>query len=241
MTCTFHPTAPATARCSCCHRQLCPACDHRIKGGAYCQDCIVAGIDSLRRNQAAPAMHKTAGHSPLIAALFGVIPGLGAAYNGQNIKSLLHFIIPVCLWQLGDLLGGRLELSFFLAGAAFYIFSLYDAVRAAKRAREGEDLQPEDEALKHMLRERTNILGAALAGIGLLTLLDWFLPHYVHRLWPFLLILFGLYLLREHQQRREQSGAPPHYLPAPPSAIGAPYERAEKNLVSAESRFDQWR
>lgn len=242
MKCVYHPANSASARCSACERSLCPACDHRIKGMPCCQDCIVTGIETLRRNAAAGRRVVHHGEkSPLLALLLGLIPGLGAAYNGQNIKSLLHFIIPVCLWQLGDLLGGRLELSFFLAGAAFYIFSLYDAVRAAKRAREGEDLQPEDEALKHMLRERTNILGAALAGIGLLTLLDWFLPHYVHRLWPFLLILFGLYLLREHQQRREQSGAPPHYLPAPPSAIGAPYERAEKNLVSAESRFDQWR
>src|SRR5262249_35815176 len=108
MNCTFHPTQLAAARCSGCQRGLCSACDHRIKGAPYCQECIVAGVETLRRNnnpgqQRTRTVLEVSGHSPLLAGIFGLVPGLGAAYNGQNIKSLLHFITTVSLWQLADI------------------------------------------------------------------------------------------------------------------------------------------
>jgi hypothetical protein len=239
MNCTFHPTQVATARCAACQRQLCPACDHRIKGTPYCQDCIVAGVEMLRRQPAAAA--KVEGHAPLVAALFALIPGLGAAYNGQNIKSLVHFIIPVSLWQLGDIFSRGIEVPFFLSGTVFYLFSIYDAVRTAKRARAGADLQVEDEALKKLLRENTTIWGALLVSVGALSLVDLFFPFLLHRFWPVLLILAGLLLLRTYQ-RPQQAQPIESALPAqPPSVIGTPYERFESNLLKAERRFDQWR
>ena len=240
MNCAFHPTSDAAARCANCQRSLCAACDHRIKGSPYCQDCIVAGIERLRHGYNT-APRSTDGPTPLIAGLFALIPGLGAAFNGQNIKALLHFIIPVSLWQLGDIFNRPLELPLFLGGAAFYIFSIYDAVRAARRSKVGEDLRIEDEALKRMLRNHTTTWGAMLVGVGALTLLDIFFPYHVQRYWPFLLIVAGLFLLRNYQQHRH-TDSEPHSLPTrPPSVIGAPYERAESNLVNAERRFDHYR
>lgn len=255
MNCAFHSNNPASASCACCQRRLCPACDHRIKGTPYCQDCIVAGVETLRRNMAgvAPPPPNLDTRSPLIAGLFGIVPGLGAAYNSQNIKSLLHFIVPISLLQLGDIFSHKVELPLFLGAAAFYVFSIYDAVRTARRAALGEDIQSEDAALKRMLRENTTTLGALLTGVGVLTLFDLFFPYHVQRFWPFLLILAGLFLLRNY--RRQQPVQPSFHnmgqntgpntgpsLPGrPPSVVGAPYERAESNLVNAERRFDQWR
>lgn len=244
MKCTFHPTQAATARCTCCQRRLCSACDHRIKGAPYCQECIVAGVETLRRSFTAEGeriVTDARGHSPLMAGLFALVPGLGAAYNGQNIKSLLHFITTVSLWQLGDIAAKPLKLTFVLGGVGFYLFSIYDAVRAARRKRAGEDLQTEDDALKKLLRENTPVWGALLVSVGLLTLLDLVFPFLLRPVWPFLLIVAGLFLLRGYQRHVQVDVAPSEFRAQPPSAIGAPYERAEGNLVSAESRFDKWR
>jgi hypothetical protein len=190
----------------------------------------------------APSMDPTSeGRSPLIAGLFGLIPGLGAAYNGQNIKSLLHFIVPISLLQLGDIFSHQIELPFFLGAAAFYIFSIYDAVRTARRASLGEDIQSEDASLKRLLRENTTTLGALLTGVGVLTLLDLFFPYLVQRSWPFLIILAGLFFLRNYRQQHTSQPNVQGLPSRPPSVVGAPYERAEGNLVNAERRFDQWR
>ncbi|MBI1762470.1 MAG: hypothetical protein HYR56_13640 [Acidobacteria bacterium] len=207
----------------------------------------MTGVETLRRQQqgGAAVNPALAARSPLIAGLFGIIPGLGAAYNGQNIKSLLHFIIPISLWQLGDIFSHQVELPLFLGGAAFYIFSIYDAVRTAHRVSLGEDLRHEDEALKRMLRENTTTLGAMLTGVGVLTLLNLFYPYQVQRFWPLILILAGLFLLRNYRQQRTEPALLPNLPAHPPSVIGAPYERVENNLVNAERRaerrFDQWR
>jgi hypothetical protein len=59
--------------------------------------------------------------------------------------------------------------------------------------------------------------------------------------WPFLLILAGLFFLR-HRYTSQVEQVPEQVFPAqPPSVIGAPYERFERNLLKAERRFDQWR
>ena len=203
----------------------------------------MAGVETLRRDRtgAPPLSPPSEGRSPLIAGLFGLIPGLGAAFNGQNIKSLLHFIVPISLLQLGDIFSHQVELPFFLGAAAFYVFSIYDAVRTARRASLGEDIQSEDAALKRLLRENTTTLGALLTGVGVLTLLDLFFPSFVQRSWPFLLILVGLFLLRNYRQQQTSQPIAPSLPSRPSSVIGAPYERAENNLVNAERRFDQWR
>ncbi len=207
----------------------------------------MAGVETLRRNLAGapPPNPSLDARSPLIAGLFGLVPGLGAAYNGQNIKALLHFIVPISLLQLGDIFSHQVELPLFLGAAAFYVFSIYDAVRTARRASLGEDIQSEDAALKRMLRENTTTLGALLTGVGVLTLIDLFFPYHVQRFWPFLLILAGLFLLRNYRQQHAMQPVLQNQeqnLPGrPPSVVGAPYERAESNLVNAERRFDQWR
>ncbi len=181
MNCIFHPTNAASARCGACERPLCPACDHRIKGSPYCQDCIVAGIETLRRNAGAGrhAFNQTGRmeeKSPLIALLLGLVPGVGAAYNGQNIKALAHFLAVAGLWVLADIFGWPLEIALGLGGAGFYFYSVYDAFQSAQRLRRGEDLRVEDERLKLFLQRRMNLFGALLIGVGALAMLDFWIP-----------------------------------------------------------------
>ncbi len=191
MNCFYHQVTLANMRCKTCARPLCPACDHRVKGFTYCQDCIVAGVEGMNASAARP--HNLAVKSPGVAGFLGLIPGLGSAYNGLIIKALVHFAVVVGLWEVNDLFDSLL---FFWAGFAFYVYSIFNAFQDAKRLNAGADLSGEEEHLKRLLHEKTNVWGTGLIGIGALAITRWVLPYpFVSRLWPLLLIGLGIYLL----------------------------------------------
>jgi TM2 domain-containing membrane protein YozV len=239
MNCIFHPTNAASARCSACERAICPACDHRIKGFPCCQDCIVAGIETLRRNagvrifnQSGRQIGRPEDKSPLIALLLGLMPGVGAAYNGQNIKALTHFLAVAGLWSLADIFD-RLEIIFGLGGAGFYIYSIYDAFQSAQRLRRGEDISGQDESLKTFLQQRMNLFGVLLIGVGALAMLNFWIPTLIQRIWPILLIVAGAYLVWDYYRG---GLAPAAYRAAPPSAIMSSLDPSARDLASNRYR-----
>jgi TM2 domain-containing membrane protein YozV len=154
--------------------------------------------------------------SPVVAMLLGIIPGLGAAYNGQNIKALVHFAVIVGMWQMADVL----NLVFFdVAGAALYLYSIYDARRSALRLRRGEDLSEEDDRLRSFLREHTLLWGAALVVVGLLSILNVYMPvGRMNWLWPLLLVAAGCFVLYGRLRSRRETPRTPFVTP-PPSVI----------------------
>ncbi|HEX8423103.1 MAG TPA: hypothetical protein VF634_06815, partial [Pyrinomonadaceae bacterium] len=92
MNCSYHNINAAVVQCSRCTRPLCPACDHRIRGFPYCQDCIVAGVELLQQQPAllhAPQQLRRRTSKWVATLLSLLIPGLGAAYNGQTSKALV--------------------------------------------------------------------------------------------------------------------------------------------------------
>ena len=241
MNCAYHPNNNAGSRCNSCSRFLCPACDHRIKGSTYCQDCIVAGIESLGRNGFGSHDYKlkSDGKLPLTAALFGLIPGLGAVFNGQNVKALVNFLIIIGLWTLADILGSPLETTFALASTTYYFYTIYDAYSSAQRRRMGEDLQAEDERLKTYLREHTNVWGGILIGTGVLALMEFLLPEQIYRFWPVLLIVAGFFLLRGYRRGRINEPVTLSYRVPPPSVIPAGYNRSTSDFANSESSYEK--
>jgi len=240
MYCAYHPIHAASARCISCGRTLCAACDHRIKGNPHCQDCIVAGIAMLgRANASGQRPLPQDAKSPMLALLLGLIPGLGAAYNGQNVKALVHFAVTAGLMTLSDIFNWPLEAVLGLGSFGFYCYSLYDAFSSAQRQRNGEDLSLEDEHLKQFLRERTHIWGAMLIGLGCLTALDIVFPTLLGRFWPLLLVAAGLYFLYSYQHSRRAPESGPVYRTPPPSVIPPAYDRSTNELAGADSRYDR--
>jgi hypothetical protein len=169
MNCAFHQLNPAGATCNACGRGLCAACDHRIKGWPYCQDCIVAGIEALQQQRWHSSRYGENRKAPMIAALMGLVPGLGAVYNGQNIKALLHFAVSVGLWEMADLFNSFV---FGMAGTVFFIFSMYDAWKSARKHNTGFDLREEDELLKTRFQENIHLWGGLLIVTGSLAMLN---------------------------------------------------------------------
>jgi hypothetical protein len=200
----------------------------------------VAGINLLREAQSQgrnPVARED--KSPWIALLFGIIPGLGAAYNGQNVKALLHFIITASFLTLSDIFEWPMEPVLGLAGFGFYCYSIYNAFLSSHRLHKGEDLAKEDERLKNYLREHTNLLGALLIAVGTLAAVQIFFPVQIPYLWPFFIIGAGIYLWRVYQAKRRQSESAVRFRTQPPSVVPSPYDRPTNELLGIDSRFDR--
>src|SRR5690242_12344691 len=166
MHCAYHTSSVARVRCSSCSRALCSACDHRIKGHPYCQDCIVLGIESLSRT----SYTNTPKRSARLAALFALLPGMGAVFNRQNIKGIIHFVTIVGLFQLTGL---RVMTGLFsLAGMGFYIYSIIDAHRTAQLIAQGEDPTVDEARFKRSLIKRAPLIGIMLIVTGLLLVIQ---------------------------------------------------------------------
>ena len=204
MNCGFHPDQRSVVSCQACRRPLCGACDHRIKGIPYCQECIVSGIELLRHQSSighvATIPRVSSGVSPrrsvVIAFIFSLFPGLGAIYNGQNVKAFLHFILIAGCWTLADIFSESPAAICFFSGLGAYLFSIFDACRSAQRSLGGYDLAAADERIRDMLRKKTHLAGLGLILIGTMVIANTLFPAMINRFWPLLLIAIGTLLLR---------------------------------------------
>ena len=214
MNCGFHPDQRSVVSCQSCRRPLCGACDHRIKGIPYCQECIVSGIELLRHQSSIGHVATISSVSPgvrtrrsvVIAFIFSLFPGLGAIYNGQNVKAMLHFVLIAGCWTLADIFSESLGAIFFFTGLGAYLFSIFDACRSAQRSLGGYDLAAADEGIRNKLREKTHLAGLGLILIGTMVIANTLFPAMLNRFWPVLLIVVGTLLLRFRAPRQSTVG-----------------------------------
>jgi len=206
MYCAYHSKTPAVVQCNQCARPLCPACDHRIKGFPFCQDCIVAGVELLRhQSQTTPSHVLRRRSSPFVATLLSFVPGLGAAYNGQTAKAIVHFAIFASFFQMAVLTQG---MHFFVLGVlGSWLFAAVDACRTAQLMRAGLSPDTEEDVIARRLYGNPVAWGVTLIIIGtvflLHTLLNIQLP--VRQVLPVALVLLGAYMLFDYLKRRRTS------------------------------------
>jgi hypothetical protein len=231
MYCAYHISSVARVRCSSCTRPLCQACDHRIKGYAYCQDCIVAGIQNLSQSYHKPRSKGRA----RIAALFALIPGMGAVYNRQNIKGVVHFVTIVGLFQLTSI---RIGAGFFaLGGIAAYLYSIIDSYRTAIRIGRGESPAADEERFKRALIKKAPLIGLVLIFAGAMLAIQVLRPFpfiTLARLFPVGLIFLGGYLLTRYFKRNRDAEYGEHTQPY--SLIPGGYDDHSREQSSRFSR-----
>ena len=198
MNCSYHSQNAAVVSCNGCGRPLCPACDHRIKGFPYCQDCIVQGIDLLRtqaRTNHVPFVKKRT--SPVLATILSMIcPGLGAAYNGQTVKALVYFAVFVGLFQMAVLTGGTAL--FVLGFMGMWAFAALDSWRTAQMIRSGLTPDVADDVLVQRFSGNPKLWGIVLTVLGVAFLLQrlFNLGFLMRGILPLALIGLGIYVLR---------------------------------------------
>jgi hypothetical protein len=158
-------------------------------------------------------------HIPARAALCAIIPGIGAVYNREYIKAVIHLTIFAALAYIGETasIGA-------LAAASFYVFTIFDAYRSAEAIarRAPEKTSTPDEEVNLPL------WGGILVLLGVLFLLDnlgAIRLRAAMEFWPLLLIFLGVYLIFSYVKRNEgKTVAPPDWAAhsSPPSPQSGP-------------------
>jgi hypothetical protein len=239
MHCSYHMQSVARVQCSNCHRGLCAACDHRIKGYPYCQDCIVLGIESLSHQPYQRGRSKTRAR---LAALCALIPGMGAVFNRQNLKAVVHFVSIVGLFNLTKL--HIMPGMFSLAGMAVYVYSMMDAYRTADRISQGDSAEADEARFKQTLTKHAPYLGGGLILIGALIVLQTLRPIFFinpARLVPVALIILGGYLLTRYFKRSRGDELPPDYSRPPYTSISGAFGDPSPTNVRPMARFGERR
>jgi len=250
MNCAYHVHNAAVTSCNSCGKPLCPACDHRIKGFPYCQDCIVQGVELLRsqpNSNYAPYVTKRT--SPFVAALLSAIcPGLGAAYNGQTTKALVHFAVFVGLFQMAVLTATPL---FVLGFMGMWLFALLDSWRTAQMIRSGVTPDVAEDILVKRFSGNPKLWGVVLALLGITFLFQriFNVGVFMRFLVPVALIGLGAYILRSYIFRSKPSAGDANgssaiptasfALSQPLSGSGSCYD--EDHDFETRSRFGTWR
>jgi uncharacterized membrane protein YfcA len=125
---------------------------------------------------------------------------VGAIYNGQYAKGLVHAVIFGILVSLIDSRASRgLEPLFGMVLAVWIFYMAFEAYHTAKKRRNGEPVDEYSSLLQLQGRnDQVPVAGIALIILGILLLLhtlDLLSFEYVARFWPVLLIAAGAYLL----------------------------------------------
>ena len=208
MNCAVHPEREASGYCRHCGKAMCGECSHKVRDVLYCEDCLAqqvglppATITMANPAAAAPAPSGTlaahSGHSPVIALMLGFVPGLGAVYNGEYNKAILHIVIfgAIILGLTSDL-GDTAQGFLIFMICVFPFYMAIDAMRSAKARSTGEPLT---DPLANWSEGRS--LGPMiLIGAGVLFLLNNFHVFDFLRLrqffLPLLLIGIGFFMLK---------------------------------------------
>ena len=138
MNCTNHPDQPVAAYCQNCGKALCAACVRPVSSNVYCEQCLAErlGVGAAGPGQstaAGPAIPQMPGApNPGLAAILGIIPGVGAMYNGQFVKAIVHVLVFVVLVGLANSHG-----IFAIFIAAWFFYQMFDAYHTARARRFG--------------------------------------------------------------------------------------------------------
>ena len=153
------PDPAATGFCQNCGKPLTAETIRKVGDAVYCEPCLAARLGSTSaqgyrpvNTGAAAAGYGTgpaygsdgwiaqnlgkAGPNPGLAALLGLIPGVGAMYNEQYAKGIVHLVVFAVLVSLADNVNGIFGL--FVAGWVFYM--AIEAHHTARARRDGTPL-----------------------------------------------------------------------------------------------------
>jgi TM2 domain-containing membrane protein YozV len=197
MNCAVHSDQPATGYCRNCGKPMCPQCTREVQGALYCEPCLGNLVAVTQAPGSKP------GANPGLAAVLGLVPGLGAVYNGQYVKALIHVLIfGGLIAMLNSDLPNGLDALFAVALGCFYCYMPVEAYRTAKAHLLGT---PEPVGITSIDATSAKPIGAiVLIGLGVLMLLnnfDFLGRDWVRKVWPIALIGVGAWLVWDRMKK----------------------------------------
>jgi len=148
MNCANHPDRERAAFCQNCGKPLCTECTRPVGTSVFCEPCLVArvganpvgsagpGYSYVNRNYTGVVPPVVPGvPNPGLAALLGLIPGVGAMYNEQYAKGIVHLIVFAVLVSLAHEVG-----IFHLFVFGWVIYMAIEAHHTARARRDGTPL-----------------------------------------------------------------------------------------------------
>ncbi len=208
MKCAVHPEVDATGFCRNCGKAMCPACVRPVRDLLYCEDCLGAmmGLPAAQPGApgftasvpaALPPVAPASAGNPGIAFILGFVPGLGAIYNGEYNKAMIHILIfGTIIIGITGVLGDSLTPFWIVALVAFVFYMAIDALRTAKARQTGQTIADPFESWTKNRSVGPFIL-IAIGGLFLLHNFGFFDMFRVREIfWPIVLIGIGVLMLR---------------------------------------------
>jgi hypothetical protein len=135
MDCVNHSGINAAAYCQSCGKALCADCVRNAPGGQIlCESCLTVW-QSYQQPFIPP---HASGPNPSSAAVLGLIPGVGAMYNGQFVKGFIHVAIFAVLVTITSEFHSPIDTIFGFFIAAWIFYQSFDAYHTAKALRDGQ-------------------------------------------------------------------------------------------------------
>jgi hypothetical protein len=233
MNCANHPEAPVAAYCRTCGKPLCVECKRETQGTIFCEEHapVVAAppytgapvgavppLTDARPLSTPPVSGQPAHHyatSPGLAFFLGLIPGVGAIYNGQYAKGLIHAVVfGILISILSNHPLHGLEPVLGIMVAVWFFYMAFEAYHTARKRRDGERVDEFSSLIDlHNHPGRFPMGAVVLIGLGTLLLLDQtdLLPlERLIRFWPVGLILIGVYMLYARVEGGSRSAEVPN-------------------------------
>lgn len=197
---------PQLAFCRICGKQLEPEAQRIAFGTVYCTEHVpaseTAGSPWTAPPTAAPPYPASTNNSisPGLAFILGLLPGVGAIYNAQYAKGLVHVLVFGMLISLANADDvGDLQVLFGLLIPTWVIYQAFEAYHTARRRQMGEVVD-EFSGIVSAQPGRTGfpIGPIVLIGLGVMFLLHNFELLRISQLlkfWPLGLIGAGVYML----------------------------------------------
>src|SRR5260370_3674184 len=158
MRCAVHSDVDAVGYCRNCGKAMCSTCVRPVRDVLYCEECLasIVGIPAGAPAVAPPAelqyqmpasglpaaSPSQSRSNPVLAFFLGFLPGMGAFYNEQFGKGMIHLAIFLVLFISGvdGAMSGGAEAALRICVAGLWIYMPIDAYRTAKPRQAGETL-----------------------------------------------------------------------------------------------------
>ncbi|MBI2687980.1 MAG: hypothetical protein HYX27_16855 [Acidobacteria bacterium] len=206
------------AYCRICGKSLTPEEQHAALGTIYCAEHVPADAPhpspppsspwTVPASAPPPVTNPNApgpgAPSPGLAFILGIIPGVGAIYNAQYAKGLIHVLVFGMLISMANADSvGDMQPLFAILIPVWVFYMAFEAYHTAKNRLEGRQVE-EFSSVIPVRAEGPPVGPAVMIGLGIVFLLNnlgLLRFSQIFKFWPLVLIGMGIYMLLERTRR----------------------------------------